>query len=278
MKKGTLYLCPTPLGNLKDITLRVLDVLREASLIAAEDTRRTRKLLSYYDLHTPLTSYHEHNKAAKTSQLIVKLLEGQTIAVVSDAGTPGIADPGEELVQAAIAQQITVIALPGPVAAITALTASGLTAVPFAFYGFLPTHGAERKVKLAQIMGEAKTVILYESPHRLCKTLAELCAIDPKRKVVVGRELTKLHEEYLRDTLEAMSAHFDRVKPRGEFTLLIAGAEPEAEEPTQDPLQLAEHYLEEGLSTREAARRAAEVTGCARNEIYRKIIEKKKSE
>lgn len=278
MNKGTLYLCPTPLGNLKDITLRVLQTLQEVQLIAAEDTRRTRKLLSHYDIHTSLVSYHEHNKAAKTAQLIDKLLAGQTVAVVSDAGTPGIADPGEELVQAAIAQQITVVALPGPVAAITALTASGLPVVPFAFYGFLPAHGAARKAKLEQLMAEDKTVILYEAPHRLRKTLAALCKIDPLRQIVIGRELTKLHEEYLRDTLEGICGHFAGVEPRGEFTLLIAGAEPQAQAPIQDPLQLAEDYLASGFSTREAARQAAQATGASRNELYRQIIEKKKSE
>ena len=278
MKKGILYLCPTPLGNLKDITLRVLETLQQVSLIAAEDTRRTRKLLSHYDIHTPLLSYHEHNKTAKTEQLIARLSAGQTVALVSDAGTPGIADPGEELVQAAIAAQITVVALPGPVAAITALTASGLPAVPFVFYGFLPAHGAERKARLAQVMSEEKTVILYEAPHRLRKTLTELCRLDPRRQVVVGRELTKLHEEYLRGTLEAICKHFAAVEPRGEFTLLLAGAEPKASEPAQDPWQVAEQYLQEGLSTREAARKAAQATGYARNELYRYLIEKKKSE
>ncbi|HHX74237.1 MAG TPA: 16S rRNA (cytidine(1402)-2'-O)-methyltransferase, partial [Firmicutes bacterium] len=222
MKKGTLYLCPTPLGNLEDITLRVLRILREADKIAAEDTRQTRKLLSHYGIHTPLVSYHEHNRKQKTPKLLQWLHAGETIALVSDAGTPAIADPGEELVKQAVAEQLTVIALPGPVAAVTALSASGLPAVPFVFYGFLPPRGPQKKTVLAKILAEDKTVIFYEAPHRLRRTLAALAAADGTRQAVVARELTKLHETYHRGTLAEVSSYFARVEPRGECTVVLA--------------------------------------------------------
>ncbi|MCR3921011.1 MAG: 16S rRNA (cytidine(1402)-2'-O)-methyltransferase [Firmicutes bacterium] len=274
MKNGILYLCPTPLGNLEDVTFRVLRILREADKIAAEDTRHTRKLLSYYEIHTALVSYHEHNKITKTPVLIEWLLNGQTIALVSDAGTPAIADPGEELVQSAIVHGIDVVALPGPVAAITALTASGLPVAPFTFYGFLPQRGPQKKEILAKIMAEEKTVVFYEAPHRLRKTLADLCLLDPTRKAVMARELTKVHEEYIRGSLADICLHYEQTNPRGEFTILLAGAAECVAEPV-DPVMLMEQYLAKGFSTRETAKEVARLTGKPRNEIYQKIIKKK---
>ncbi|NLM51273.1 MAG: 16S rRNA (cytidine(1402)-2'-O)-methyltransferase [Firmicutes bacterium] len=274
MAPGTLYLCPTPLGNLEDVTLRVLRTLREADKIAAEDTRHTRKLLSHYNIHTPLVSYHEHNKKAKTALLINWLQEGQTIALVSDAGTPAISDPGEELVQAAIARNLPVVSLPGPTALITALTASGLPVCPFAFYGFLPSRGKEKKAMLEKILAEEKTVIFYEAPHRLQKTLAALKQADGNRRVVVARELTKMHEEYHRGTLAEIADYFAAVPPRGECTVLLEAAAPK-DMPQMDIEALAAEFLAKGLSTREAAREVARLTGLSRNEVYQKIIKKK---
>ncbi|NLN06168.1 MAG: 16S rRNA (cytidine(1402)-2'-O)-methyltransferase [Firmicutes bacterium] len=274
MKKGTLYLCPTPLGNLEDITLRVLRILREADKIAAEDTRQTRKLLSHYGIHTPLVSYHEHNKRQRTPQLLQWLHNGETIALVSDAGTPAIADPGEELVKKAVAEQHTVIALPGPVAAVTALSASGLPAVPFVFYGFLPPRGAQKKTILAKILAEDKTVIFYEAPHRLRRTLAALAAADGDRQVVVARELTKLHETYHRGTLAEVSSYFTQVEPQGECTVVLAPGVQAKEELGADAL--IAHYLDLGMPAGQAAQEVARLTGLPRNEIYRLILAQKK--
>ena len=256
------------------MTLRVLRVLREADKIAAEDTRHTRKLLSHYEIHTPLVSYHEHNKKEKTAVLINWLQNGQTIALVSDAGTPAISDPGEELVQAAIAGNIPVVSLPGPTALITALTASGLPVSPFAFYGFLPPRGKEKKGLLAKILAEDKTVVFYEAPHRLQKTLADLKEHDSNRQVVIARELTKMHEEYHRGTVAAMADYFAAVPPRGECTVILAAA-PQTEQPPVDAEALAAELLAKGLSTGEAAREVARLTGLSRNEVYQKIIKNK---
>lgn len=274
MKKGTLYLCPTPLGNLEDITLRVLRILREADKIAAEDTRQTRKLLSHYGIHTPLVSYHEHNRKQRIPQLLEWLHNGETVALVSDAGTPAIADPGEELVKKAVAEQLTVIALPGPVAAITALSASGLPAVPFVFYGFLPPRGVQKKTILAKILAEDKTVVFYEAPHRLRRTLAALAEADGGRQVVVARELTKLHETYHRGTLAEVSGYFARVEPQGECTVILAPGIWAKEQPSADAL-LA-HYLSLGMPAGQAAQEVARLTGLSRNDIYRLILAQKK--
>ena len=274
MKEGLLYLCPTPLGNLEDVTLRVLRILREADIIAAEDTRHTRKLLSRYDIHTPLVSYHEHNKTKKTDTILEWLQNGKTVALVSDAGTPAIADPGEELVRAAISHDISVISLPGPVAAVTALCASGLPVAPFVFYGFLPQRGKEKKEALARILAEDKTVVFYEAPHRLVKTLAALLADDEERQIVVARELTKIHEEYHRGSIKELHEAFTRTEPRGECTVILGARRTILDADRDDPLELAEKFLASGYSTRQAAREVAGLTGFSRNEIYRRIIEK----
>ncbi|MDW7652226.1 MAG: 16S rRNA (cytidine(1402)-2'-O)-methyltransferase [Bacillota bacterium] len=270
----TLFLCPTPIGNLEDVTLRVLQVLREADKIAAEDTRHTRKLLSHYDIHTPLVSYHEHNKHKKTAVILDWLREGINVALVSDAGTPGIADPGEELVREAIGLDIPVVALPGPVAAVTALTASGLPTTPFTFYGFLPVKGKGRKEAINGILGEEKTVVFYEAPHRLVKTLQELAAAAPKRQLAVARELTKHFEEFVRGPAEDVLAHFEKTQPRGECTLVLAANEKKPAE-LPDPLLLVNRLVGEGMEKKEALRLASEQSGVPRNEIYRMLLEKK---
>jgi 16S rRNA (cytidine1402-2'-O)-methyltransferase len=268
-----LYLCPTPIGNLEDVTLRVLQVLRDADKIAAEDTRHTRKLLSHFDIHTPLTSYHEHNKHKKTAVIIAWLKEGLDVALVSDAGTPGIADPGEELVREAIVHDVPVVALPGPVAAIVALTASGLTTTPFTFYGFLPAKGSPRKANILEVLAEPKTVVFYEAPHRLIKTLTELAAAAPERQMAVARELTKRYEEFVRGSAAEVLAHFAQHEPRGECTVILAGYEKEPAK-MPDPVTLVNELIESGMDKKTALREAAKLSGVPRNEIYRRMLEK----
>jgi 16S rRNA (cytidine1402-2'-O)-methyltransferase len=274
MAGGTLYLCPTPLGNLEDITLRVLRILQEVSFIAAEDTRHTRKLLSHYDIHTPLTSYHEHNKMKKIPVLMEALLKGTDVALVSDAGMPGIADPGEELVKEAIACGVKVFALPGPSAVITALAASGLPALPFSFFGFIPTRGTKRRKVLAELSAENKTAIFYEAPHRLLKTLQELSGPAQGRHVVVAREMTKIYEEYIRGTLEEVVEHFTVSPPRGECTVLIA-PQPAVMEMQQTPEKLVSELVSAGMDNKEAIREAANRLGIPKREVYQAVHTKK---
>ncbi|MBT9140280.1 MAG: Ribosomal RNA small subunit methyltransferase I [Dehalococcoidia bacterium] len=274
MNFGTLYLCPTPLGNMEDITLRALRILGEADKIAAEDTRRTRKLLSRYNIHTPLTSYHEHNRHKKGAVILAWLQAGLQVALVSDAGTPGIADPGEALVKDALSNGIQVVSLPGPVAAVTALVASGLPCVPFAFYGFLSARGSDRKATVSRILGEDKTVIFYEAPHRLVKTLAELHADEESRQVVVARELTKVYEQFVRGTLTEVQAHFSVNEPRGECTVLLAG---KVNMPCLvEPVMLVEDLLKKGLTKKEAIREAAIRLKLPRNDVYKRVLKKNK--
>ncbi len=271
---GILYLCPTPLGNMEDITLRVLRVLGEADKIAAEDTRRTRKLLNHFKIQAPLTSYHEHNKFKKGAVILAWLQAGLQVALVSDAGTPGIADPGEDLVKGALSNGIQVVSLPGPVAAVTALVASGLPSVPFAFYGFLPARGSERKATVSRILDEDKTVVFYEAPHRLVKTLTELQADEQNRQVVVARELTKIYEQFVRGTLTEVQAHFSANEPRGECTVLLAGKGKKL--CLAEPAMLVEDLLKEGLTKKEAIREAANRLKLPRNDVYKRVLEKNK--
>ena len=224
VQKGTLYLCATPIGNLDDITLRVLMVLKECDLIAAEDTRHTRKLLSHFDIHTSLTAYHAHNEQQRGSQLVAKLKQGRSVALVSDAGLPGISDPGVELVQLALQHDIPVVPLPGASAGITALVASGLPAARFVFEGFLPAGKKNRRRRLEKLLNETRTMIIYESPHRLVSALEDSYKILGERLVAVARELTKKHEEIYRGMLSGAIDYFKEKQPLGEFTLILAGA------------------------------------------------------
>jgi 16S rRNA (cytidine1402-2'-O)-methyltransferase len=273
MSTGTLFLCPTPLGNLEDITLRVLRTLREADRIAAEDTRHSRKLLSHYDIHKPLCSYHEHNRQKKSPLILEWLESGLNVALITDAGMPGIADPGEELVREALLRRIPVVALPGPVAAVTALAASGLPASSFIFFGFIPVRGAVRREMLAQILAADKTAVFYEAPHRVRKTLAALAEADPGRRMVAARELTKIHEEYVRGSLSEVLAYFTDKEPRGEFTVLVA---PKEKDPvaSPDPEGLVTELTGLGMSKKEAIREAARQLGIPRNEVYRIMLKK----
>ncbi|HHW56308.1 MAG TPA: 16S rRNA (cytidine(1402)-2'-O)-methyltransferase [Clostridia bacterium] len=269
---GVLYLCPTPIGNLEDITLRVLKTLKEVDIIAAEDTRQTLKLLNHYDIKKPLLSYHEHNKRISGLKLIEELKKGKSIALVTDAGTPAISDPGEDLVKLCIEESIKIVPLPGPTAAITALIASGFDTSSFVFEGFLPKKNKEREERLDRISKEEKTVILYEAPHRLKDTLQELIKYIGDRKVVIARELTKIHEEFIRGTAEGVLEKLgDEIK--GEIVILIEGAKTAQIEANPD--ELLERYLKEGMDKKEAAKRVSKELGISKREVYKLTIGRK---
>lgn len=264
---GTLYLVGTPIGNLEDITLRALRILREVSLIAAEDTRHTRKLLARYDIHTPTTSYFEHNKLTKLDP-ILSALEAGDVALVSDAGMPGISDPGYELVRAALERGFPVVPVPGPSAIVAALAASGLPTDAFVYLGFLPRKAGERRRMLESLREERRTLVLYEAPHRLLDTLADILDTLGDRPVAVARELTKVHEEIWRGMVSGARAHFAEHGPRGEFTLIVAGAsEPQAWSEEQVRAALAER-LAAGWSARDAIADVAARSGWRRRSLY----------
>ena len=272
---GTLYLCATPIGNLGDITQRVLDTLREADIIAAEDTRNSLHLLNHFDIHTPMTSYHEYNKYDKAETLIDKLREGQNIALITDAGTPGISDPGEVLVRRCLEENITVTSLPGPAACITALTLSGLPTRRFCFEAFLPADKKERRQILDELKRETRTIILYEAPHHLVKTLKELYETLGERKITLCRELTKRFETILSTTLEAALQMYEKEEPRGEYVLVLAGADREALEAEQrqqyEELSIPEHvakYEAEGMDHKAALKQVALDRGIPKREVY----------
>jgi len=279
--RGTLYLCATPIGNLEDITLRALRVLREVDLIAAEDTRHTRKLLSHYDIHTPLTSFHRHNLKKKGAHLLELLVAGKNIALVSDAGLPGIADPGPELVTAALERGCGVVPVPGPSAGITALVASGLSTESFVFIGFLPAAERVRIKKLKEIRHQRGTLIFYEAPHRLRGALTDIIEVLGNRPAAAARELTKMHEEIIRGTMEEIRARFGEEEPRGEFTLVVAGDA--GEEDTRDegadewlhldPVAHVARLEAEGIRRKEAIREVARLRGIPRREVYRAVVE-----
>lgn len=260
---GVLYVVATPIGNLEDISLRALRILREADLIAAEDTRVTRKLLSHFDIHTPLTSYHQHSLGTKARQLAERLARGQRLAVVADAGTPGVSDPGLELVRLAIDLGVPVIPVPGPVAAAAALSASGLSAQRFVFDGFPPRQKKNRVAFFQRLAGEERTVALYESPRRTVETLRDLLAVLGDRHAVVGRELTKRFEEFVRGPLSEVLRRFEECAPQGEVVILLEGsASPEVAEVPDPPA--------EG-STRDIAR-ALRAQGVSRQDAYRRAL------
>lgn len=277
---GTLYIVATPIGNLDDITLRALRLLREVPLIAAEDTRHTRKLLTHFGISTPTTSYHQHSPQARREQLLAALAAGD-VALVSDAGTPALSDPGYELVRDAIAAGYPVVPLPGATAAVSALVASGLPTGAFSFLGFLPRKSVERRAALDRFRTAPETLVLYEAPHRLSATLTDLRAALGDRQIAVARELTKLHEEWLRGPISQIEAHYaGEVAPRGEYTLVIAGAERAGAEsgvpaegertaPEDAARKRLRALLATGLGTREAAARVARELGLTRREVYR---------
>jgi len=271
-EKGTLYLCATPIGNLGDVSARFLEVFRSVDLIAAEDTRQTLKLLNYFDIKKQLTSYHEHNKIEKGEYICSLLEEGKNVALVSDAGTPAISDPGEDLVRMCIEKDLHVTSVPGPVALINALILSGLSTKRFAFEGFLSVNKRHRIEHLKSVAHDTHTLIFYEAPHKLKYTINDMLEILGNRKIALVRELTKLHEEVMRTTLEAAAKHFEENNPRGEYVIVIEGAsEPEEVENFWDNMSVCEHveyYVNQGKSDKEAIKQAATDRGVPKREIY----------
>lgn len=276
---GTLYLCATPIGNLEDMTFRCVRILKEVDLIAAEDTRNSRKLLNHFDIRTAMTSYHEYNKIEKGRKLVERLLEGADIALITDAGTPGISDPGEELVRMCREEDIMVTAVPGPAACITALTISGLPTRRFVFEAFLPTDRKERQAILEQLKGETRTIVLYEAPHRLVKTLQILFDTLGERNIRVCRELTKRHETVFAATLSDAITHYEAQEPRGECVVVVEGKSRqtilEEERAQWESLTIEEHmeyYLRDGIDKKEAMKKVAKDRGISKREVYQALI------
>ena len=277
---GILYLCATPIGNLEDITFRVLRTLKEVDLIAAEDTRNSIKLLNHFEIKTPMTSYHEYNKIDKAYQLVEKLREGKNIALITDAGTPGISDPGEDLVRICMENGITVTSLPGPAACVTALTMSGQPTRRFAFEAFLPREKKERAAILEELKNETRTIILYEAPHHPRQTLEELYQTLGNREITICKELTKRYENAAKTTLEDVLAYYKENEPRGEYVLVVAGKSKEAlvEEQRQEweKLTLEEHmahYENGGMDRKEAMKQVAKDRGISKRDVYRALLE-----
>lgn len=273
---GMLYLCATPIGNLEDITLRVLRTLEEVDLIAAEDTRNSIKLLNHFEIKTPMTSYHEYNKYDKARVLVDRMIKGENIALITDAGTPGISDPGEELVKQCIEAGVKVTSLPGAVAAVTALTISGLPTRRFCFEAFLPSDKNERRVILDQLAVETRTIIMYEAPHRLKKTLSQLIEVfGSDRRIAVCKELTKRYENSMIVTLEEAAEYYDNNEPKGEYVLVIEGKSQQLIEEEKraewDKMSVEEHvfmYEQQGLDRKEAMKAAARDRGVSKRDIY----------
>lgn len=278
--QGKLYLCATPIGNLEDITLRVLRTLEEVDLIAAEDTRNSIKLLNHFEIKTPMTSYHEYNKIEKAYQLVDKMKSGLNVALITDAGTPGISDPGEDLVRICYESGIEVTSLPGAAAVITALTLSGLSTRRFAFEAFLPREKKERQTILASLKKETRTIILYEAPHHLKKTLEELFEVLEDRPITLCRELTKRYETAFQTTLSGAISYYEENEPKGEFVLVIQGKQPEEllqeERQAWESLSLEEHmahYEEQGISRKEAMKLVAKDRGISKRDVYAALLE-----
>lgn len=274
-KKGILYIIATPIGNLEDITLRAIRILKEVDLIAAEDTRHTLKLLNHLEISKPLISYHRHNEETRTEELIKELKTGKNIGLVSDAGTPGICDPGEEIIKKCIEESIKVVPIPGACAMINALITSGISTKEFIFLGFLPLNKKSRKEKLEEIKNANKTIILYEAPHKLKNTLNDLSDILQSREVVLARELTKIHEEYIRGTVKELMEKTDNLK--GEMILIIEKNNKDNEEKLNslNNLTLEEHYNfyeKRGLNKKEIIKKIAKDRNVSKNEIYQYFI------
>ena len=279
-KTGTLYLCATPIGNLEDITFRVLRTLKEVDLIAAEDTRNSIKLLNHFEIKTPMTSYHEYNKIDKAYQLVDKLREGKNIALITDAGTPGISDPGEDIVRICYEEGIPVTSLPGPAACITALTMSGLPTRRFAFEAFLPKDKKEHQAVLEELKNETRTIIIYEAPHHLVKTLKELSdTLGGERRLTICRELTKRHEEKRQTTFAESLSYYEVNEPRGDYVLIIEGksrAQMEEEQragwESMSIEEHMEHYESRGIDRKEAMKLVARDRGVSKRDIYKELL------
>lgn len=279
MMAGKLYLCATPIGNLDDITFRVLNTLKEVDLIAAEDTRHSIKLLNHFDIKTPMTSYHEYNKFDKARYLVEQMQQGVNVALITDAGTPGISDPGEELVKQCYESGIEVTSLPGPAACITALTLSGMSTRRFCFEAFLPSDKREKQWILEELKGETRTIIIYEAPHRLVKTLEELKEALGNREITVCRELTKKYEEAFRTTLEEAVIHYQANDPKGECVIVIQGKSiddiKEEQKRSWEEMSLEEHmryYEEQGMERKEAMKQVAKDRGISKRDVYQQLL------
>ncbi len=270
LEPGTCYIVGTPIGNLEDITFRAVRILQTVDLIAAEDTRHTGKLLQHFQIKTPQISYYEHNQQRRIPEILAKLTQGKTIALVTDAGMPGISDPGSELVKACVESGISVVPIPGVSASLTALSASGLPTDRFIFEGFLPPKGKERKQRLQTLQSQLHTIILYESPHRLRQTLQDLTLVlGLDRQIVLARELTKRYEEFWRGTLEDAINYYKTCEPKGEFTLVLGGAEAKTLEFSEDTIKSElQHLLQQGLTRSQASRQLAETTSIPRRQLY----------
>lgn len=279
-KAGKLYLCATPIGNLGDITLRVLETLKEVDIIAAEDTRHSIKLLNHYGIKTPMTSYHEFNKIEKARYLVDKMREGVNVALITDAGTPGISDPGEELVKQCYEAGIELTSLPGPAACVTALTISGRNTRRFVFEAFLPADKKERREILSELVNETRTIIIYEAPHRLIKTLEELAeSLGKSRALSICKELTKKHESAFLTTFEEALQYYNANEPRGEFVLVIEGKNrselQKEKQEVWEAMSVEEHvnmYMEKGNDKKEAMRLAAKDRGISKRDIYQMLM------
>lgn len=271
--EGTLYICPTPIGNLEDITIRTIEVLKEVDLIAAEDTRHTLKLLNHYGIKKPLTSYHEHNIREKGNYLINQLKEGKSIALVSDAGMPGISDPGHDLIKLCVKEDIRLIGLPGPSASLLALVVSGLDTDKFVFEGFLPSKKIDRKKALENLSSELRTIILYESPHRIKACVEDIYNIFGNRKISLSRELTKHYEETIRGDMEHLLKVLDERELKGEMILVIEGATETKEE--YDIKEELEYFMNLGLSSKDAIKAVVDKTGLSKNEVYKESLKLK---
>lgn len=276
---GILYLCATPIGNLEDITYRVLRTLKEVDLIAAEDTRNSIKLLNHFEISTPMTSYHEFNKIEKAYQLVAKLKEGKNIALITDAGTPGISDPGEDIVRICYEEGIEVTSLPGAAACITALTMSGRPTRRFAFEAFLPKDKKERAAVLEELKNETRTIILYEAPHHLLKTVRELLEALGDRELTICRELTKKHEEKIQTTFSALLSYYEEKEPRGEYVLVICGKSREEivkeQQARWEEMTIEEHmahYESKGIDHKEAMKLVAKDRGVSKRDIYQYLV------
>lgn len=275
---GTLYLCATPIGNLGDMTPRVVETLHMVDVIAAEDTRNSIKLLNHFDIHTPMTSYHEYNKVEKARQLVGQLLAGQNIALITDAGTPAISDPGEVLVRMCQEQSITVTSLPGPAACITALTLSGLSTRRFCFEGFLPADKKDKAAVLRELAQESRTIVLYEAPHHLTRTLEELYQTLGQRRMTLCRELTKKFETVMPTTLEEALERYRSEEPRGEYVLVLEGKSLEQKRrediaawENMSVEEHMEHYLQQGLDHKSAMKQVAKDRGVGKRDIYQQL-------
>ena len=280
-KTGTLYLVATPIGNLEDITLRALRILKEADIIAAEDTRQTLKLLNHFGIRNTLVSYYEHNKAEKGNYLVSRLLEGKNVALVSDAGTPGISDPGEDLVRLAVSKGIPVTMVPGPAAVIAGIVLSGLPSGRFVFEGFLPVNKRVRRERLGSISRETRTMVFYEAPHKLIHTLKDLRDLLGNRRIVIARELTKKFEEVWRTTLDEAVARYENEPPKGEFVIVLEGADERGlyEEVIKswEEVSIEEHvrmYMDSGLDRKEAMKKVAEDRGISKRDVYNNLLGK----